>query len=337
MGKNHKRKDKNQKRCIFSNKLVSNKDVVIVEYAPDYVRKMGFEIKKANAKEIIRRLCLFTILFSFFTLSFLAIVSAQELINGEEEPKLLELTPIDLLNGNGAFDTYLQFEDWLQSSSGTGTITHDTAYYYAGGGSLRIATTTGTNLMFNGNATEYFSFNNSVYGLKLECDLANTNNPNSATYCNFDEVYLINEGNNTNLSFIWSKNYLSTSLPTKNILNVWLLKEGQNDILLFNNSALTFATWNTQTIDVSEYFPYTEIEPEEQSIFYIDFDKTINIIVFILIFIVGGLFYFLKLKEFTAFIFFLEGLMLLFNDINIILSLFLISLGILIGFERSNE
>ena len=37
-------KNGNNKRCLFSNRLIGNKEVVLVDYAVDYVKTLGYSV-----------------------------------------------------------------------------------------------------------------------------------------------------------------------------------------------------------------------------------------------------------------------------------------------------
>lgn len=52
MSKNHKKNT--EKRCSYSNKIVSNKEVVSVEYAIEYVKKMGYKVIPLRTEEAMR-------------------------------------------------------------------------------------------------------------------------------------------------------------------------------------------------------------------------------------------------------------------------------------------
>lgn len=61
---NKEKRFKNKQRCAISNKIVENKEVVLVDYALDYVKKQGYIILKPQKKEEIKFL-LVSLLFIF--------------------------------------------------------------------------------------------------------------------------------------------------------------------------------------------------------------------------------------------------------------------------------
>lgn len=54
MGKTDKRKsEKDIKRCIYSQKIISNKDVVITDYIFEYIKKMGYYVYDPQLEKFI--------------------------------------------------------------------------------------------------------------------------------------------------------------------------------------------------------------------------------------------------------------------------------------------
>lgn len=56
MGKNHKKRDKSQKRCIISNKLINggDEDVVMTDYAVEYVKQLGYAVIPIRVEHTIK-------------------------------------------------------------------------------------------------------------------------------------------------------------------------------------------------------------------------------------------------------------------------------------------
>lgn len=60
--KPHKLKD-TQKRCVVSNKKIINKDVIIVDFAVDYVKKMGYTVISPRVERTMKTLTVLMFIF----------------------------------------------------------------------------------------------------------------------------------------------------------------------------------------------------------------------------------------------------------------------------------
>jgi hypothetical protein len=167
MNKQKRDKIKNtKKRCCISNKMVGNKEVVIVDYAVEYVKKQGYEVKKA---------CYLIGLMLIVMLS-IGTVSASFLVDNEKYPQLKEDFDFSAFINMSLSGNYVQqFGDYklyaLRSDLGIGNSINfyspgyspekRASIYYQSG----LSEIQGTGLVFDSESG--FIFENSVFGLNL--------------------------------------------------------------------------------------------------------------------------------------------------------------------------
>lgn len=79
------------------------------------------------------------------------------------------------------------------------------------------------------------------------------------------------------------------------------------------------------------------IEREKTGVFAFDFDNSINIIIYIVLFVLSILAFILKRQEISSLIMLILGFFMLINGVNTIASLIVISLGVIIAFIGGDD
>lgn len=310
-------------RSSLSGKIINGKEVILVEEVQDYVKKMGYVLREVN---LIRANMIAVLIFAIALVFVSPYASAQ--------------ISYDALNGDGAFDNLHNIDSWDKNHIGDGGYDRDTYWTYGGASSLRIYTDLANNPVQR-EALSTFSKNfiieDRTYTFYLIADLLSSPLQSQSTL-RVDEVYLmINEINKTAiLTFAFHKNWGNVYTPEKNILKIIIEDDDGIEYLVYHNSTLANmkGIGFHNEIDVSSIINF---EPKAVGLFELDLTQTNNII-FLLLFLALGTFLLYKgVVLWSGFVYVLAGSIMLFNNVNLIISIFFITIGVLIIFSPTKQ
>ena len=216
-------KFKGQKRCAISNKLINGKEVVITDYAVDYVKKLGFIVIQKNKIESYQRNLITASLLIFF-IFMLPLVS----------PKLLTEADAQIIFNNNTYNnnSFFNVSNFITNITNITNITQVNNTFFnitndsfVGNYSsflisynlttnntfLQISNWNSTNLSYylNSNPSEYINWSVASNGTLLLTSNWNSTNVSYATAFNLSQYLLISNWNATNTSYYLNSNPLN--------------------------------------------------------------------------------------------------------------------------------
>ena len=285
-------KFKSAKRCALSNKIINGKEVIITDYALDYVRKIGYTPIPTEKMEQIK-------------------LEIQK----RRIPQINKLVAISLL---------FMFVFFLIPVINAKVISTTQTTQFSEGYNIKYPTL--INTYQNESHDFYFHVFNISNGKPID---------NSTTSCYF-HMYSETTGEH-----IWNQTAIHETF--KDVSNEWEIELNHNNftslglysyILQCNNSF--YGGYITDSFDVIEKPHSVTIIPTTKSIFTLDFSKSINLIGYIILLGIVFLLFMFKAYNISGGLLMLSGLLLVFNQVNLILGLLIVVIGGVVLF-KSNE
>jgi hypothetical protein len=287
-------KFKANKRCALSNKIINGKEVIITDYALDYVRKIGYTpIPTEKMKQI--------------------------LIEVDKRKKISEYNKIIAMS---ILLIFTLFFIPLVSSAPPNTIPGtQIIQQFAEGYTIKYPLV--DNLYQNQDHEFYFHIFNISNGLPVS---------NLTTSCQF---HLYNESSGEhmlNKTLVYNQHLNVTNEFEIEVTGGNFSQLGTYSYIVQCNSSV-LGGFNNVQFNVIEKPYYTPVVTNK-TLWTLDFTKPINLIGFIMLLGIAFTLFLFRGFAYSGGLLMIAGLLLMFNQINLILGLLIVAIGVAILFKK---